>query len=671
MNGSNLTRFSRTLDSGTSGRVVLQTRQRGVRRLAAGLLVILAIGVGGLVSLAIAFDLIDLDGSNGFVINGIQDHVFDAFGASVSNVGDINNDGISDVIIGDPSADPSGYSNIGECYVVFGSASGFAASIEISNVDGSNGFFINGLTTYESLGASVSNAGDVNADGIDDVIIGAPMAFPNGKYIAGRAYVVFGSATGFDAHLDVTKLDGSNGFVINGAEANDQTGRSVSGGGDVNGDGIDDIIIGAPTGFLSGVSREGKGYVVFGSSLGFSPTLELSDLNGSNGFLINGIDLNDHTGYAVSAAGDVNADGVDDVVIGAPNAAPDGRGYAGKAYVVFGSRAGFSATLQLSDLDGSNGFAINGIDAGDYLARGAVSGAGDVNGDGIDDFMLGAANAAPDGRKGAGETYVVFGSDLGFSAILELSDLNGSNGFVINGIAVRDHSGNSVSGAGDVNGDGIADVVIGAPCSLIVANQIYVVFGSRSGFSATLELSDLGGGNGFVLNGFDASGIVSAAGDINSDGTDDIIIGATGHVGGYSGKAYVVFGQPSSVDSDGDGIPDSLDACPTEDATGFDADGDGCIDSADDLGTLVESLLEEGVIDEAMENCLLSKIENAENSADKDNICTAINQLEALKNSIDAQSGKKISDEAADQIIAYVDSLIAWYLDQLPEEESC
>ena len=117
------------------------------------------------------------------------------------------------------------------------------------------------------------------------------------------------------------------------------------------------------------------------------------------------------------------------------------------------------------------------------------------------------------------------------------------------------------------------------------------------------------------------------------------------------------------VDSDGDGISDSLDACPTEDATGFDADGDGCIDSADNLGSLVESLLEEGVIEEEMENCLLSKIENAENSADKDNICTAINQLEALKKSIDAQRGKKISDEAADQIIAYVDSLIAWYLD--------
>ena len=128
---------------------------------------------------------------------------------------------------------------------------------------------------------------------------------------------------------------------------------------------------------------------------------------------------------------------------------------------------------------------------------------------------------------------------------------------------------------------------------------------------------------------------------------------------------------PTEVDSEGDSIPDSLDACPTEDATGFDADGDGCNDSADDLGTLVESLLEEGVIDEAMENCLLSKIENAENSADKDNICTAINQLEALKKSINAQRGKKISNEAADQIIAYVNSLIAWYLDQLPEGESC
>ena len=151
--------------------------------------------------------------------------------------------------------------------------------------------------------------------------------------------------------------------------------------------------------------------------------------------------------------------------------------------------------------------------------------------------------------------------------------------------------------------------------------------------------------------------------------TDGTVV-AVGY-NGYSQCNLFDWNLATEVDSDGDGIPDSLDACPTEDATGFDADGDGCIDSADDLGSLVESLLEEGVIEEEMENSLLSKIENAENSADKDNICTAINQLEALKKSIDAQRGKKIYNEAADQIIAYVNSLIAWYLDQLPEGESC
>ena len=125
------------------------------------------------------------------------------------------------------------------------------------------------------------------------------------------------------------------------------------------------------------------------------------------------------------------------------------------------------------------------------------------------------------------------------------------------------------------------------------------------------------------------------------------------------------------VDSDGDGIPDYDDACSDEDATGFDIDEDGCIDSIGGLGSMIASLVEIGVIDEQMENSLLSKIDNAEASANKENICTAINQLEALINQVNAQRGKKISDEGADDIIAYTNSLISWYLDQLPDGESC
>src|SRR4028119_1254690 len=130
----------------------------------------------------------------------------------------------------------------------------------------------------------------------------------------------------------------------------------------------------------------------------FGPTFNLSDLNGSNGFAINGIGANDWSGSSVSRAGDVNGDGIDDLIIGANSADPNGIYAAGQSYVVFGSNSGFGAGLDLSELNGSNGFAINGIGAYD-LSGLSVSSAGDVNGDGFDDLIIGAFRADPTGTS--------------------------------------------------------------------------------------------------------------------------------------------------------------------------------------------------------------------------------------------------------------------------------
>src|ERR671933_819813 len=193
----------------------------------------------------------------------------------------------------------------------------------------------------------------------------------------------------------------------------------------------------------------------------FGPTFNLSTLNGSNGFAINGIAAYDQSGFSVSSAGDVNGDGIDDLIIGARGADPNGINEAGQSYVVFGSNSGFGAGLDLSTLNGSNGFAINGIGTFDQSGL-SVSSAGDVNGDGIDDLIIGAFGADPNGLPFAGQSYVVFGSNSGFGAGLDLSTLDGSNGFAINGIVANDYSGFSVSSAGDVNGDGFDDLIIGA-----------------------------------------------------------------------------------------------------------------------------------------------------------------------------------------------------------------
>ncbi|AUB44531.1 Ca2+-binding protein, RTX toxin-related (plasmid) [Nostoc flagelliforme CCNUN1] len=264
--------------------------------------------------------------------------------------------------------------------------------------------------------------------------------------------------------LNLSDLNGTNGFLINGIASGDSSGASVSNAGDINGDGLDDLIIGAFRADPNGNSYAGQSYVLFGGrNLGSGGSLNLSDLNGTNGFLINGIAAYDYSGESVSNAGDINGDGIDDLIIGAFGADPNGNSYAGQSYVVFGGRnLDSGGSLNLSDLNGTNGFLINGIAERDFSGD-SVSNAGDINGDGIDDLIIGADGADPNGNSYAGQSYVVFGGrNLGSGGSLNLSDLNGTNGFLINGIAGRDFSGDSVSNAGDINGDGIDDLIIGA-----------------------------------------------------------------------------------------------------------------------------------------------------------------------------------------------------------------
>ena len=504
-------------------------------------------------------DLSDLDGSNGFVLNGIESG--DISGVSVSGAGDVNGDGVDDIIIGADFADPNGNSDAGESYVVFGNSSGFGASFDLSNLDGRNGLVLNGIKSGDRSGGSVSSAGDVNGDGVDDLIIGTNLADPDGNSDAGQSYIVLGNNEAPTLDLN-SAVEGIAGFIIEGLEYLARLGRSVSSAGDVNGDSIDDLIIGAYTTAINGNSDVGKSYVVFGSSNDFPASFELSALGPNNGLVFNGIDSRDFSSFSVSSAGDVNSDGIDDLIIGAFAASPNGEGSAGESYVVFGSDTGFGTSFEpsgldrsfnLSDLDGSNGFTINGIDSGDSSGV-SVSSAGDVNGDGIDDLIIGAYRADSEGNDGSGASYVVFGSDVGFGASFELSNLNGSNGFVLNGVDSGDGSGVSVSSAGDVNGDGVDDLIIGAnradPSSNSSAGKSYVVFGDSNGFSASFDLSNLNGSNGFVLNGIDeddGSGLsVSSAGDVNGDGVDDLIIGANraDPNGNYNaGESYVVFGS--------------------------------------------------------------------------------------------------------------------------------
>lgn len=442
----------------------------------------------------------------------------------------------------------------------------FSASIRLSELDGNNGYKINGEMQGDRAGRSVSMAGDINGDGIDDFIIGAPRADFN-SLSSGRSYVVFGSTADFSTSIQLSDLDGSNGFKIDGATANDAFGRSVSGAGDINGDGIDDFIVGAPAADPNEYSNTGgSSYVIFGrdvSVAGDFPTiLSLSDVDGSNGFRLDG-DPGFAAGYAVGAAGDISGDGIDDLAISVAFAFPNGTCGPCITYVVFGrdteTEKNFPATMRLMELDGSDGFRIDGEMTGD-AAGFAVSKAGDLNGDGIGDLIIGARNARHNGSY-SGRSYVLFGQDVAtdgaFPTPFQLASLNGNNGFKLDGEMAQDHSGSSVSAAGDINGDGLDDLIIGSPGRIysMIPGHAYVVFGRAGEFPSELPLSTLNGSTGFKLVGetlHDRFGTsVSAAGDINGDSIDDLIIGANAadFNGDLSGRSYVVFGGTEHVTS--------------------------------------------------------------------------------------------------------------------------
>jgi hypothetical protein len=464
-----------------------------------------------------------LNNTQGFRILGARRA--EMTGGSVSSAGDVNGDGFADVIIGNVNVVR------GTSYVIFGKARGFS-DIRLDTLNATQGFRILGdNTTFDRSGISVSSAGDINGDGYADVIIGA--VWTQGAR-PGKSYVIFGKARGF-MDISLGALTPTQGFRILGARTNDYSGSSVSDAGDVNGDGYADVIVGA----YGATGRAGMSYVIFGKAAGFRD-IRLDTLAPSQGFRILGENANDCSGSSVNGAGDVNGDGYADVIIGAYGAS----GSAGKSYVIFGKASGFG-DLSLSTLTSSQGFRILGENANDYSGS-SVSGAGDVNGDGYADVIIGAYAAT----SMAGKSYILLGKASGFTDI-SLSVLNTTQGFRIFGEHANDQSGRSVSAAGDINGDGFADVIIGAPgiTNSYGAGTSYAIFGKAGGFG-DIRLDTLAPSQGFRILGENANDYsgksVSDAGDVNSDGYADVIIGAYG-ASGSAGKSYVIFGRNNSV----------------------------------------------------------------------------------------------------------------------------
>ena len=540
------------------------------------------------------FDLNDINGTNGFAIRGTTQD--DRLGMKVDLAGDINGDGIEDLVIsspsgGDVSTSPYSYyysDRRGETYVIFGSENGFGSTVNLDNLNGSNGFKVAGVNQDDGLGSSIA-VGDINGDGIDDLAVGAPYGgsrVTNYDYEYsigdGRAYIIFGQQTDFAANVDVSSLDGNNGFALGGIDAQDNLGTAITSAGDINGDGFDDLAISAAgagqtitndDGY-SYSDRRGETFIVFGKN-DFSDQINLALLDGSDGFKIEGKNPSDRLGYDLSNAGDINGDGIDDLVLGTPLAgepldSPYSYGDSdrrGEAYVIFGSNNGFNSNFNLDNLNGSNGFTVAGIKIEDSLGS-AVSNAGDINGDGIDDLILGAQNASQTGEYTfEGGAYVIFGKNTPFDADFELTTLDGSNGFSIPGLSLYDSLGNAVS-VGDIDGDGIDDLSIGANTAGQTLNdgsgfeysdrrgKTYIIYGKNNGFAAQIDLDSLNFVEGAEIEGISRAdtfgSAISSGGDINNDGINDIVVSApdVDLSGSYTreGEVYVVFA--TKVDSE-------------------------------------------------------------------------------------------------------------------------
>lgn len=419
-----------------------------------------------------------LDGVSGFVIQNDEEN-----DSLVAGLGDINGDGLDDI----------GVASITGTRVVFGSDQGFNRVLDVSTLDGSNGF------VFGSGATDIKRVGDINGDSLPDFIVGNAKASPNGLPGAGVSYVIFGNGAGFPASLSPMALNGNNGFAVVGISAQDRTGRFVSGAGDFNNDGFDDFLIGAPNQTTDGKAEAGAAYLLLGAG-SFPPVISLADIGVGNGFVFKGSDIQDYAGAAVAAIGDLNHDGFDDLAIGAPGKGPFGvpSNYPGEAYVLFGGRFEGVSTVTEADLNGNNGMVLRGIRGGvvpieiDQAIWGDLAGtdidtAGDINGDGIDDVMIGAPHTIINSRrKGVGQAYFVYGSTSAFPARLRLSDLDGSNGFRINGTGTVDYYGVSVAGAGDFNDDGRSDVMSGASGQ----GETYVFYGRDTGAARVAPAPD-------------------------------------------------------------------------------------------------------------------------------------------------------------------------------------
>lgn len=471
------------------------------------------------------------------------DHVAlaaDFIGSDGIDAGDFNHDGHIDLVFGtintrfnSPDFDDG---DSGSVYVVYGSSGGFAGRFALADLDGANGFRIDGFTGTR-LG--ISTIGDINGDGADDLVIGVP-----GHGVSGRLYIRYGGADEPPATGDPGSFAPADTVTVVGPFLR-SLGISVD-IADFNGDGIADVLTATQT---------PEGVILFGKpGREIAPLIAIGEpvtggrlFDASDGVRIIGFGASSPSLSTIRHGGDFNHDGIDDVLLGYRNAGVR------RVAAVFGD-ATPGATINLASLDGSNGLIFTNPDSRDLLGR-HMAGGGDFNGDGIDDLILAAPS---DDAARLGSIYVVFGSAGPYGATFDLASLDGSNGFRVDGPETASRFGENVAFA-DFNGDGYADVVVGAAhadtrvddhrggssLSRSLGGAAYIIFGGDGARTPVFDLAGIDGSNGLRFEGYNSierfGYRLNTVGDLNGDGYEDLAVGAIGT--DHNGIISILYGN--------------------------------------------------------------------------------------------------------------------------------
>lgn len=434
-------------------------------------------------------------------VEGNQENL--RLGLSMDATGDINGDSFDDAIVGTPH-----YANgTGQIQIYYGSPAGLPNTPSLTLI---------GPEEKSFFGRAVSMAGDVNNDGFDDVIVGVPYytneIYEDGWYGVnewygiGKVYIYHGTAEG---------LSNTPAVIIEGEQLESAFGFAVSNAGDVNGDGFDDVVVGAPM-YMISYEYVGKAYVYSGSPTGIQPSpawaVDSSNLGSSN------IHNGDRFGISVSTAGDVNGDGFDDIII-AGAFVPSTVTTGGLVFGYYGAATGLSVIPNWS-AEGSN------------IGR-TISNAGDINNDGFDDVIIGC-DMCSNGENNEGVTVVYYGSATGLSGVAN---------WTFESNQLQAYLGSFVSSAGDINNDGYSDIVISSP-AYNFGGRVLVFLGSSSGLNA-LPYWTLDSGQSLPNN--PRLGDQLSAGDVNGDGFSDIIVSTSKYDQGQPDEG-VVLAYYSSID---------------------------------------------------------------------------------------------------------------------------